>query len=65
MKRYEEEYYEDKPETRPAYRANQQEFGCEFCWDNRAKQDIELYFFDCANNLRLCKYCPFCGREFK
>lgn len=65
MKYYEEEdYYEDKPEQRPAYRANEQDFGCKFCWDNRTKKDIDIYFFDRASNMRLSKYCPYCGREF-
>lgn len=60
----EEEYYEEKPKQIPSYRANKQEFGCEYCWDNRAKKDIEIYFFDKTNNLRLCSYCPSCGRNF-
>lgn len=61
-------YYE-KPDDelnlmRPSYRANKQEFGCEFCWDNRKKKDIEIFFFDRANNMRASNYCPSCGRQF-
>ena len=38
------------------------EFGCGFCWDKRAQKDKEIFFFDAANNMRICKYCPYCGR---
>ena len=24
----------------------------------------ELYFLDAANNMRVCTYCPSCGRKF-
>lgn len=64
MDNYNDDYYQEKTEMQPAYRAHPQEFGCEFCWDNHRKQDIELYFFDRANNLRLCNYCPVCGRTY-
>ena len=41
------------------------EFGCFYCWDNRNHKDKEqLYFFDAANNLKLCDYCPKCGRKY-
>ncbi len=40
------------------------EFGCKFCWDNKKKQDKILTFFDQANNLRCCNYCPWCGRKY-
>ncbi len=42
----------------------EEEFGCGFCWDKRKEQDKELYFFDAANNLRLCRFCPNCGRPY-
>lgn len=42
----------------------QEDYGCRFCWDNRAKKEKELLFFDPANNLRICKFCPWCGREY-
>lgn len=38
---------------------------CGFCWDKRKKKDIELYFFDRANNMRPCAYCPICGRKYE
>ena len=41
-----------------------EEFGCFFCWDEKKKQEKILYFFDQANNLRTCDYCPKCGRKY-
>lgn len=42
-----------------------EDFGCKFCWDNRKQQEKEpLYFFDAANNMRTCNYCPYCGRKY-
>lgn len=67
MKFYEEEeeYYDEQPkQQKPAWRAQEQEFGCGFCYDNRTKKDIEIYFFDRANNMRISTYCPSCGRKF-
>jgi hypothetical protein len=55
---------EPKKVQKPAWRQHDQEIGCGFCWDSRKRQDIELYFFDKANNLRLCTFCPSCGRPF-
>lgn len=63
--RYQEDYYEEVQEPHLGYRANPQEFGCEFCWDNRAKKNIEIYFFDRANNMRICQFCPSCGRNIE
>lgn len=68
MNRY-EDYYdaeEEEVEKEPeiAWVAHPQEFGCKFCWDNRTKKDVELYFFDKANNMRLCSFCPNCGRSY-
>ena len=41
------------------------EFGCFYCWDPKRKKEKEyLYFFDAANNLRQCDYCPKCGRRY-
>lgn len=40
------------------------EFGCSFCWDKKKEKEKELYFFDAANNLRLCHFCPNCGRKY-
>lgn len=64
MKIVEDDYYsEPKPQQKPSYRANKQDFGCEFCWDAKKKQNFEIYFFDRANNMRLSAYCPNCGRS--
>ena len=42
-----------------------EEFGCFYCWDTKRKKEKEyLYFFDAANNLRQCDYCPKCGRKY-
>lgn len=42
-----------------------EEFGCFYCWDKRLNKEKDiLYFFDAANNLRECKYCPECGRKY-
>lgn len=41
----------------------EQDYGCKYCYDDYKKQDKELYFFDHANNLRFCLYCPYCGRK--
>lgn len=43
----------------------QEEERCGFCYDNKKKANIDLYFFDRANNMRLCKYCPYCGRSLE
>ncbi len=42
-----------------------EEFGCPYCWDARERKEKEvLWFFDAANNLRECDYCPKCGRKY-
>ena len=60
MKYYNEESYlaSQGPTSAPI----EEEFGCGFCWDKRAQKDKEIFFFDAANNMRICKYCPYCGR---
>ena len=65
MKYTENDYdeFEQPRQLKPSFRANEQELGCMYCYDNRTKQNIELYFFDRANNMRVCGYCPFCGRK--
>ncbi len=41
------------------------EIGCFYCYDNKKKKEKEkLYFFDAANNLRVCANCPMCGRKY-
>lgn len=62
MKYYsEKEYYESqnpKSNIEP-------EFGCGFCWNKKQNKSKELFFLDNANNMRLCTYCPNCGRAYK
>lgn len=41
------------------------EFGCGFCWDKKRKKSKELFFLDSANNMRVCDYCPSCGRKYE
>lgn len=60
MKIYnEEEYYTTQTEQN-----SEIEFGCGFCWDSKKKKDKELFFLDKANNMRICNYCPYCGRKY-
>jgi len=40
------------------------EYGCGFCWDKRKNKEKELFFLDAANNMRICTYCPCCGRKY-
>ena len=40
------------------------EFGCSFCYDAKKDKEKEIFFIDAANNLRLSKFCPWCGRMF-
>jgi hypothetical protein len=62
MKYYDEESYyaSQEPETQPI----EIEIGCGFCWDRRKKKNKELFFLDAANNMRVCNYCPSCGRKY-
>lgn len=43
---------------------NEPQIGCGFCWDKRKQEEKELYFLDRANNMRICIYCPYCGRKY-
>ena len=43
----------------------EEEIGCGFCLDKKRKKDKELFFLDAANNMRLCIYCPYCGRKYE
>lgn len=59
-------YYEDDDDeflTNTEEVEIEPEFGCGFCWDKKKNKNIEIYFFDKANNFRVCKFCPNCGRE--
>lgn len=51
-------YYEAEEE------AQLEEEYCDFCWDRKKKRDKELFFLDKANNLRICSFCPNCGRAY-
>lgn len=63
MKYYsEEEYYNSQKTTQST--TIEEEFGCGFCWDKKRKKEKELFFLDNANNMRLCTYCPSCGRKY-
>jgi hypothetical protein len=59
-------YYDDdyEVEQEPEVAAPVEEYGCKLCWDKRVKKEKELYFFDSANNMRICHYCPYCGRKY-
>lgn len=50
MKNYEKEFEETA------------EVGCGFCWDKKRQKNKELFFLDAANNMRICTFCPSCGR---
>lgn len=43
----------------------EEEVFCDYCWDKKKNKEKELFFLDRANNLRLCKYCPNCGRQYE
>lgn len=60
---YQEEKYEDSYGERPIISV-EPDFGCGFCWDKKKQKTKELYFLDAANNMRVCTYCPSCGRKF-
>ena len=40
------------------------QFGCGFCWDKKKNRNKELFFLDNANNMRICLFCPYCGRKY-
>ena len=61
MKYYsEEEYFASQEEVKQPTT----EFGCGFCWDKKRNKEKELFFLDNANNMRVCNFCPYCGREY-
>ena len=66
MKRYynEDEFEYEEPEASTTIEPIEEEFGCKFCYDKRKKKDKELFFLDHANNMRVCLFCPYCGREY-
>lgn len=64
MKFYNEESYLASQETASVETQLIDEIGCNFCWDKKRKKEKELFFLDAANNMRICKFCPYCGREY-
>lgn len=62
MKYYNEESYYASQE--PEKQSIEIEFGCGFCWDKKKRKNKELFFLDAANNMRVCNYCPYCGRKY-
>lgn len=63
MKLYKDEY--EQMLSQETAQNVEVEFGCGFCWDKRKKKDKELFFIDAANNMRVCNYCPYCGRKYE
>ena len=57
-------YYNDEEAYENVLEQPATEEYCDFCWDRKKKKDKELFFLDKANNLRLCSYCPNCGRAY-
>ena len=62
MKYYSENEYLN--EVNPKQLENQLEYGCGYCWDKKRNREKELFFLDAANNMRICTYCPSCGRKY-
>lgn len=59
------EYRDMEMETENDEVAVVEEIGCKFCWDSRKQREKKrMTFFDPANNMRLCKFCPWCGRPY-
>lgn len=61
MKYYSEQEYYDSQTTKEQIK---EDFGCGFCWDKKRNKNKELFFLDNANNMRICTYCPNCGRMY-
>jgi len=61
MKYYSEQEYYD---SQTVNQQQNEEFGCGFCWDKKRAKEKELFFLDAANNMRICTYCPSCGRKY-
>ena len=60
MKYYEDDYKEVEQPV-----VQEELFGCGYCWDKKKKINKELFFLDRANNMRVCSFCPNCGRELR
>ena len=63
MKFYNEESYLASQEP-TVEKVVEEEIGCGFCWDKKRKKEKELFFLDEANNMRVCNFCPSCGRKY-
>lgn len=59
MRYYDDEYEETQQPIEEV------EIGCGYCWDRKKKKEKELFFLDAANNMRVCNYCPYCGRKYE
>jgi hypothetical protein len=46
-----------RADGRDVHRADQQD-------QDQKKNEKELFFLDAANNMRICNYCPSCGRKY-
>lgn len=66
MRYYNSNEYEDYSQysNQEQVEVENEEVKCRFCWDDKKKKDRPLTFFDQANNLRTCNYCPWCGRKY-
>ena len=49
----------------PIIEIKEEEIGCGFCWDKKRNKSKELFFLDAANNMRVCSFCPYCGRKYE
>lgn len=58
------EYYEEE-KTKTNSENEFEIIGCGFCWDRKKKRSKELFFLDAANNMRVCNFCPYCGRSYE
>ena len=63
MKFYSEQEYQQFQNETPEEVVT--EYGCGFCWDKKKNRNKELFFLDKANNLRVCYFCPNCGRAYE
>lgn len=65
MKYYSEQEYLEAQGMQNSFNGQTEiDFGCNYCWDLKKKKEKELFFLDKANNMRICNYCPNCGRKY-
>lgn len=60
---FDDDEFEERTQQPENYNMNT--FGCGFCWNAKRNQSKELYFLDAANNMRVCLFCPYCGRKYE